>query len=423
MNIVYMHTHDTGKYIEPYGYAVPTPNLMQLAKEGLLFRQAYCAGPTCSPSRAALLTGMAAHSAGMLGLAHLGAELNDYNQHLVSFLGENGYETALCGIQHEAPEAGMIGYGRILGNPEFDMSNFEFDSIGWDTCNAEAAAAFILEQKEKPFFLSYGLFNTHLNFPKADPAYNPAYVMPPAPFSDNATHRAQWTEYLTSAKAADDCIGIVLQAIQDAGLEEETLVIFTTDHGLPFPRMKCSLFDTGIGVSLILRTPAKHRQGEVTDALVSHIDLFPTICDLTGLPKPAWLQGYSLTPLLEKSADSVRSAIFAEINHHVVYEPMRCIRNERYKYIRNFGEPVYFMPNLDTSDYRALVVEHGLLDMEKPQEMLFDLYLDPMERVNLADHARYKDIREKMERELSDWMEQTSDPLLKGAVSIKESAN
>lgn len=414
MNIVYIHTHDTGRFIEPYGYAVPTPHLMDLAQEGVLFRHAYCAGPTCSPSRAALLTGMAAHSAGMLGLAHRGAQLKDYSKHLVAHLNGNGYETVLCGIQHEAPHAEMLGYDKIIGNPTYDMKVFEFDSVGWDLFNAEAASSYIRESKTKPFFLSFGLFNTHLNFPEADPDIPQGYLQPPYLFYDNEENRRQWAAYLTSAKVADRAVGMVLGAIREAGLDNDTLVIYTTDHGLPFPQMKCSLFDTGIGVSLIVRTPQGHRKGEAEDALVSHLDLFPTICDLAGLPKPEWLQGYSLVPLLEKAAESVRTEVYAEINHHVEYEPMRCVRTDRYKYIRNFGSASYLQPNLDRSEFRAFLLDHGFLEREKPEEMLFDLYLDPVERVNLAQDERYQEIKAQLGRKLDDWMQETGDPLLEG---------
>ena len=100
-NIVYLHSHDTGRYIQPYGYAVETPNMQRFAEEGVLFRNAFCAAPTCSPSRAALLTGMYPHSCGMLGLAGKNlCRLNDYGQHLSHFLKANGYETVLSGIEH-----------------------------------------------------------------------------------------------------------------------------------------------------------------------------------------------------------------------------------------------------------------------------------------------------------------------------------
>ena len=120
-NILYMHTHDSGRYWSPYGHAVPAPNLMRLADDSTLFRHCYSAAPTCSPSRAALLTGMSPHACGMTGLAHRGFRLNDYSRHLAPFLGRQGYRTALCGIQHEAPDAGMIGYHELLGGIHDDM--------------------------------------------------------------------------------------------------------------------------------------------------------------------------------------------------------------------------------------------------------------------------------------------------------------
>jgi len=91
MNIIYIHTHDSGRFIQPYGHAIPTPNLQRLAEEGVLFRQCYSCAPTCSPSRAALLTGMNPHSSGMLGLVHRGFSLSDPKQHLAYLLQKNGY--------------------------------------------------------------------------------------------------------------------------------------------------------------------------------------------------------------------------------------------------------------------------------------------------------------------------------------------
>ena len=108
-NIVYLHTHDTGRGIQPYDPGIKTPNLMRLAQEGVLFRNAYCVGPTCSPSRSGLLTGQYPHQNGMFGLAHRGFSLNDYGKHLANFLKGYGYETALFGMQHEAADANTIG--------------------------------------------------------------------------------------------------------------------------------------------------------------------------------------------------------------------------------------------------------------------------------------------------------------------------
>lgn len=421
MNIVYIHSHDTGRYIQPYGHAVPTPNLMKLAQEGVLFRNAYCGGPTCSPSRAALLTGMAPHASGMMGLAHLGFRIDDYGRHLVQYLNRNGYETALAGIQHEAPEIEMIGYQRILGRPEVDMADFEFDSITYDTDNAKAAAAYILERKagDQPFFLSFGMFNTHLNFPAPSEEFNPNYLMPPHPFHDNKQTREVMAGYMTSASIMDRSAGIVIDAIEEAGLRQDTLVIFTTDHGLPFPMMKCNLYDTGIGVALMLRTPDGLRVGDAEDALVSHEDLFPTICELAGLPAPEWLQGRSLVPLLRKETDRIRDEIFAEVTYHAGYEPMRCIRTDRYKYIKYFDDHAQYVPvNLDQSEIKRFVVDHGFLRGARPREMLFDLFLDPVERVNLAGDAAFQALKEELSGRLERWMIETNDPIMQGPVPL-----
>ena len=114
-NILYLHSHDTGRYVQPYGHAVPTPNIQRLAEGGVLFRQAFCANPTCSPSRASLLTGKWAHSCGMLGLVNRGFSLSDYSQHIVHTLREGaGYHSVLSGLQHVAPDPAQIGYDQIL---------------------------------------------------------------------------------------------------------------------------------------------------------------------------------------------------------------------------------------------------------------------------------------------------------------------
>src|SRR6266853_1527046 len=113
-NILYIHSHDTGRYVQPYGHAIETPSLQRLAEEGLLFRKAFCVAPTCSPSRASLLTGQYAHCSGMLGLAHRGFSLNDYKQHIIHTLRKAGYYAALIGEEHLSKDRNAIGYDHVL---------------------------------------------------------------------------------------------------------------------------------------------------------------------------------------------------------------------------------------------------------------------------------------------------------------------
>jgi N-sulfoglucosamine sulfohydrolase len=402
MNILYIHSHDTGRYIQPYGHAVQTPNLQQLAEDGVMFRQAFSAAPTCSPSRAALLTGQYPHNSGMMGLAHLGFLLNDYRQHLIHTLKAAGYTTALAGMQHiahgEEPWR-IIGYDRMLA--------------GEEDAHTEAAR-FLANAPPQPFFLSVGFFETHREFP-AEPDENPDYCLVPAPLPDVPDVRRDMARYKTSARLLDEKVGVVLEALERGGLAEKTLVICTTDHGLAFPKMKSTLTDAGIGVLLIMRGPGGFSGGRVVDAMVSHIDIFPTICEMIGVPPPDWLQGTSLLPTLR--GEFIRDELFAEVTYHAAYEPMRAVRTARYKYIRRFDErdrPV--LPNCDDGETKSYLLAQGLKDMPVEGEMLYDVVYDPNESRNLAADPRYAgtlaDLRGRLER----WMRDTDDPLLDGPV-------
>ncbi|MGI6706234.1 MAG: sulfatase [Clostridia bacterium] len=417
MNILYIHTHDSGRYLQPYGHNIATPHLMALAREGTLFRNAFCAAPTCSPSRSALLTGMAPHSCGMIGLAHRGFQLTDYSNHLVQFLKGKGYETVLCGVQHEAPRAEMIGYHRILDGQAYHMGKTEKSGEDQDIANARAVADYLSKAPGKPFFLSFGMFSTHREYPLPAEDIDPNYVLPPFPLYDCERSRKDMAAYITSARIADKCVGIVLKALEDAGLEEHTLILFTTDHGIAFPKMKCNLYDTGIGVALILKYHGNPARGKALDALVSHIDIFPTLCDLAGLEKPPWLQGVSMVPILEGEKEEIREGLYAEVTYHAAYEPMRCIRTRRYKLIRYYDEHDDFVPaNIDDSPSKDFLVENGYLELTRDKEQLFDLYFDPVGRVNLVNHPRYQEVYRDLSYRLDKWMQETHDPLLKGKV-------
>jgi arylsulfatase A-like enzyme len=187
--------------------------------------------------------------------------------------------------------------------------------------------------------------------------------------------------------------------------------------------MKCTLFDAGIGVGLLMNFPGDPSRGRIVDALVSQIDLFPTICDLARLESPQGLEGRSLVPLLQRVQKTVREEIFAEINYHVVYEPMRCIRTPRYKLIRYFGDWDRGMPaNCDDSPSKDLLQGRGYFERPREREMLFDLYFDSEERRNLTGNPSYQSICWDLNDRLQAWMEKTGDPLLTGEVPKPEEA-
>ena len=416
-NIVYLHSHDTGQYIQPYGYPVSTPNLQKLAEEGVVFRNSFTVSPTCSPSRAALLTGLYPHNNGMTGLAHRGWSLNDYDQHLAARLSKHGYATALLGVQHIAKffEVDRIGYG--LAQPFLNTEGI-----------IEAASDYFSNPPEQPFFLSIGFYETHRDFHSANPdeggsREDPRYVRPPAHLPDTGKNRQDTADFAASVRNLDIWYGRVLSALAESGLAENTLVICTTDHGLAFPGMKCTLTDRGTGVLLIMRGPGGFTGGRVVDAIVTQLDIVPTVFDLLGLELPEDLQGSSLLPLVRELAEQIHTEVYGEVNYHAAYDPQRSIRTTRFKYIRRFSERnTPTLANSDDGPSKQEWLDHGWQDQKLPEEMLYDLMFDPAEGQNLVDDENYTEILEELRSKLIRWMEDTGDPLLTGPVPAPEGA-
>jgi len=423
-NILYIHSHDTGRYIQPYGYQVPTPNLQRLAEGGVLFREAFCAAPTCSPSRAAMLTGQSAHSSGMLGLAHRGFSLNDVTQHLQYTLKEHGYFTVLAGHQHITDHEGKawekLRYDTGL---EEIAAEDELGRVDQLSTAHLRAAKFLEGNPQEPFFLNVGFIETHRPFYDPDLDEVP-YTQPPRPLPDKPQIREDMNAFIETAKIYDRKVGTVLDALEKSGLADQTLVICTTDHGIPFPLMKCTLTDHGTGVLMILRDSALFSGGKVVDSMVSQIDLFPTICDYLGIEPPEWLQGNSILPILRGEKEEVNKQIFAEVTFHAAYEPQRMIRTKRWKYIRRFGQrnkPT--LPNIDDGPSKDFLLAHGLRDHPLDQEMLFDMIYDPSETNNLVHQLEHQKVLADLRNRLENWMVETQDPLLvEDIVSFPEGA-
>ncbi|MEZ4868891.1 MAG: sulfatase [Caldilineaceae bacterium] len=401
-NIIYLHSHDTGRYVQPYGYAVATPNIQRLAEEGVLFRQTFCAAPTCSASRAALLTGQCAHSAGMTGLVNRGWQLQEYGQHLLHTLHGAGYHTVLGGLQHLHRDRTHLGFDQIIA-PE---QKTRVDAV------APVVANFLQNAPQQPFFLDVGFFETHRDFPNADPAAA-RYLRPPAPLPDTPQTRQDMADYCQMAGDLDRGVGMILDALDAADLAENTLVIQTTDHGLAFPAMKCNLTDHGLGVLHIMRGPGGFTGGRVVDAMLSHIDIFPTLCDLLEIAPPRWLQGKSFMPVMRGEQAEVNDAIFGEVTYHAAYEPQRAVRTQRYKYIRRYDARISpVLPNCDDSRSKDLWVANGWREQRIASEQLYDLVFDPNESRNLAASPEQAPVLQMLRQRLERWMVETQDPLL-----------
>jgi len=408
-NVLYLHSHDTGRYVQPYGYPVPTPNIQHLADQGVLFRQAFAAAPVCSGSRAALLTGQSTHATGMIGLAHRGHQLLHPERHLVHVLRDAGYWSGLVGEQHVSIDPDDIGYDHVEALDSTRVSDV-----------APAARRLIAQQAhgDRPFFLSVGFFETHREFFEPTSIRDVLYSRAPENVVDTPRTRRDMAAFKSSARSLDQGVGTVLDALDEAGVADDTLVILTTDHGLAFPEAKATMFDRGIGVMLIVRGPDGFVGGKVSDALVSQLDIFPTICAAAGIEPPAWLEGSSLAPLVRGEVDHVRDEVFAELTYHAAYEPQRAVRTRRFKYVRRYDDDHRgrVLANLDDSLTKDELLEAGWADVDPPREALYDLWLDPAEGTNRIDDPALAETLEDLRDRLYVWMARTGDPLLDGPV-------
>jgi N-sulfoglucosamine sulfohydrolase len=406
-NILYLNSHDTGRYVQPYGNAIPTPNIQWLADQGVMFRNAFCAAPSCSGSRAALLTGSYCHNNGMMGLAHRGFALYDHGQHIVHTLGSAGYHTELIGEQHVSEDPSTLGYDVV-----HDIENTTVNSVAPAAIEALGDGGI-----PEPFFMSVGFFETHRSFFAPGSVRDRVYSLPPPFLPDTPEIRQDVAAYKASARSLDHGVGAVLNTLHETGLDRNTLVICTTDHGLAFPTAKASLLDRGIGVMLIMRGPGMP-PGMAHDELVSQIDIFPTICEIAGIEAPPWLQGRSLVGLVSGTETArARSEIFSELTYHAAYEPQRAIRTERFKYVRRFDDyPYPVLANCDDSPSKDAYLARGWGRRTVARESLHDLFFNPGEGRNVVDHPDYVHVAADLRHRLERWMEETSDPLLGGPV-------
>jgi arylsulfatase A-like enzyme len=403
INILQFICHDLGRELNCCDNdSISSPNLDALAARGVLFRHHYAAATPCSPARVCQMTGMYGHSAGLIGLVNHGWDTPAETKTVVDYLNAAGYETYHFGMQHERKDPAANRYMHELGGPG------RVHVAGQRLVEFLGSGA----AKAGPWYANIGTGEVHLPFdrPEYTPA-DPGKVKVPPYLPDNDDVRLELARFHGAIKFMDDWIGRIDRALREAGLAEKTLFIFTTDHGAAFPRAKSTLYDPGIGTALIMRFPEEMGLGgQIRDHLVSNIDVTPTLLEMIGRKIPRAVQGKSFWPMLAGGGQP-RTEIFSEKNFHDCYDPMRCIRTDRYKYIRSFEpEKVCNMPL--PRDIRISIASRRLRpDAKGPRsaEELYDLTKDPNEENNLIGNPACKAVRDDLARRLEEWMRQTRD--------------
>ncbi len=409
-NVLLVHWHDLGRSLGVYGHPdISSPRLDQLAAEGILFTSAHAAAPLCSPSRGALFTGRYPHSNGLMGLAHHGWEYRAGVRTLPQMLSENGWYSALFGMQHETSHPARLGFD------EFDVSNSYCDYVVARTQRWLTESAPL--EGDQPFLLTAGFFETHRPYPPGRyPPADSAAVDVPSFLPDVPDVRDDLAAFHGAIAVADAAVGRLLDTLSDTGLDASTWVVFFTDHGAPFPRAKSTLYAAGTGIAMIVRPPTRLDVApRVYDELFSGVDLVPTMLELLGVDVPADVEGIShaenlLAPPTQTTA--VRDHVYTEKTYHDSYDPIRAIRTKQFSYIENYANrPLLDLP-WDIEESTSGKAVEPFVSGPRPGRELYDLVEDPRELNNLLagdSTDRAEAIADSLAVHLTEWRQKTND--------------
>jgi len=423
---------DHGLEVGAYGDAVVhTPHLDRLAARGTRFTSAFATVSSCSSSRSVMLTGLHTHQNGQYGLAHAvhNQHTFDWVETLPALLRKAGVRTGIVGKKHVKPDA-LYPFDVEVAGPSL-AGNRNVAAM------AAAAGEFLRGSAGRPFFLVMGYSDPHREFQgrkgfagiPAIPAVDPAHVPVPRFLPDLPEVRRDLADYYESVARLDAGVGLVLDELRKAGREGETLVVYLSDNGMPFPGAKTNLYDAGIRLPLIVASPAAARRGVVSRAMVSWTDLTPTLLDWTGAAGPSRyaLAGRSWLPILEQVDPAGWDEVFASHQLHEIhmYYPMRAVRTRQHAYIRNLApEREYPLAKdiLDSPSWKAILA-HGVKEigarsldasLHRPAEELYDVGRDPDQVHNLAADPALVPALADLRRRLAAFADRTNDPWLVG---------
>ena len=465
-NIVLFVTDDQSPDAGCYGNKkIKMPNLNKLASEGTLFKHAFATTASCSASRSVILTGLHNHLNGQFGHQHNYHKFSSFQniQSLPVLLNRHGYRTARIGKFHVAPEPVYHFETKLKGNSRNAVQM------------ATQCKDFISSKDERPFFLYFATSDPHRGggTDKGSPHkpdlfgnrpnkgshqgvdevfYKPEEVEVPDFLPDTPTCRAELAQYYQSCSRIDQGLGQLIQILKEAGKYDKTLVIFTSDHGIAMPGGKTTVYEPGLRVPFVVRNPYIKERGLISDALISHIDITPSILNFADAydsktrgplkklinfensekrapeenrgKKIVKFHGRSWLPILNKKETSGWDQIGASHTFHEIqmYYPMRVIRDRNYKLIWNIAHPLPFpfasdlwaAPTWQAQFKQGPTTKYGKRTVheyiQRPKFELFDMRKDPNETKNLAAEAKHYELLQTYKEKLKEMQKQTNDP-------------
>lgn len=462
-NVLLILADDGGFETGVYNNTVcQTPHLVELARRGVVFDRAFTSVSSCSPSRASLLTGLPQHQNGMYGLHQGVHNFQSFPQvrSLPGILAQHGIRTGIVGKKHVGPE---VVYPFDFAHTEENNSILQ---VGRNITRIKhLVRKFLSANESKPFFLYVAFHDPHRcghthpeygqfcekfgdgsipgmgHMPDWTPQrYEPADVSVPYFVQDTPAAREDIAAQYTTVGRMDQGIGLVLRELEAAGFGDDTLVLFSSDNGVPFPSGRTNVYEPGIREPFIVYDPTRPSSaGKRSDAMVSLLDVTPTVLDWFGIQppdydifgKPVTLTGASVLPLVGadgggEGVSGQERAVFASHSLHeaTMYYPMRAVRSRGFKLIHNLG---FKMPFPIDQDFYVSPTFQDILNRTREgrplpwiktlrcyyyrdQWELFDLDHDSREAVNLAEDPGHSAVLEALQTQLFKWQQITHDP-------------
>jgi len=426
---------------------IQTPAFDRVAREGIRFTHPYCDAPTCGPSRSAILSGQSIWRLEQAGNIHstlptkfaLYTELLEKAGYHVGSTGKGWAPGPLDPVDRTINPAGKAYVGRRLEEKRWPQ-----------IANVDYAANFedFLAQnpEDKPFCFWLGTYEPHRGYQDGSgiaAGMDPERVVVPPIFPDTDVVRSDILDYYVEIEHYDKMVERAIHSLAKRGLLENTIIVVTSDHGMPFPRAKASLYDAGTKVPLAIRWPKGIKSpGRVYDGFVNLSDLAPTFLEAAGVRVPRMMTGKSLLPIFQKRASADRPAAFIAMERHDGCReggkgyPMRAMRTDDYLYIINFepgrwpaGDPdkencARYIPfgEVDPAPTKAFMMEsreryrklYELAFGKRPAVELYDIAKDPGQMNNVASDPRYASIRKQLDKQLREHLFKTDDPRLTG---------
>lgn len=423
MNVIYLVAHDLGKEVSAYGSHFRTPHFDRFAAQGMLFNEAVCNSPCCSPSRGCAMTGLTAHNNGLAGLANPGWDwaLPQSVRTLVDDFNDHDYETVHAGMQHERQDKHQNHYQKVL------------PCSGWVEDAVDASITYLRQRRkgDRPFYLNIGTNEVHCGqwqTHKPDRTHtrgkdlygsvDPDCLKLPHYLPDRPQVRREWAAFAGCVEYWDAQVGRLLDVLDELGTYEDTLVVLTTDHGVAAHRGKGTVYREGVEIALAIRAPGMPDRGSRCDDLITNIDILPTLMEACGLPVRAEVQGRSFLHRLLGQPYEPNQAVFIERNFHTDFDPMRTIRTRDFVLIENFdtSRPYAYPPhqtgvlNETYQNWFTCLWPKGTIP--RPRLELFDRSSDPDEYTNVAADPAYEATVYRLRKELHAWMQATQDPIL-----------